>query len=430
VSPLALLAHGLGDPADLPVPFGIVLWVVGASVLGAAALTGRHTRTRPSIHDRCGAMTPQRSWIHPAGAAASGALQAVMLVALGAVVVLAVAGPHSAAVNPVPRLVYVVFWAGLVPLSLLLGGVWRSMNPVRLLAAGLARVIGDPDDHTVRPVPGGLGVWPAAVLLGVFVWGELALGAQPRLTLMVVMVVLLATLAGTVRHGRAWLDGGDPFEVYSALLGALSPLHRDTSGRPAVRSPRARLVALPSPAGLGAVLAVLVGADVFDGLLGVLAWQNLKVGLPTSGRVLMDTAGLAASVLLVGLLGRLCTRGARDLLPALLPVVAAYAVAHYVPVLLVDAQVALGQASDPLGRGWDLFGTAGWTATYDMLPDAALAAVLLLVLVAGHVAAVVVAGDRAAAAYGRDRAARARVPLQALVVGSALASVAIRFSGG
>jgi hypothetical protein len=60
VSPLALLAHGLGDPADLPVPFGIVLWVVGASVLGAAALTGRHTRTRPSIHDALGAIVIPR----------------------------------------------------------------------------------------------------------------------------------------------------------------------------------------------------------------------------------------------------------------------------------------------------------------------------------------------------------------------------------
>lgn len=426
-----LLAHGLGDAADLPVPFGIVLWATGAAVVGLAALTG--SRHAP------GWLAPGR-WSGP-GAGLPGALaragahpltgrvfQAIMLAGLALTAVLAVAGGDRAAVNPAPRLVFGIFWAGLVPLSLLFGGAWRVLNPLRLVAAALARLAGDPDDRTARPVPPALGVWPAAVLLAAFTWAELALPQQPRATLLAVTAVVLATLAGTVRHGRRWFGHGDPFEVYSGLLGTLSPLRRDRDGV-ALGSPRPRLGELAAPAGLGAVVAVLVGADLFDGLLTSLAWQNLKVGLSTAGRVLVDTGGLAACVLLVGLLVRAAARG-RALLPALLPVVGAYAVAHYVPVLLVEPQVVLAQLSDPLDRGWDLLGTAGAGASYDVLPGPALAIALLGVLLLGHLAAVVVANDRAVAAYGRARAGAMQLPLRGLLTASALASVAVRFSGG
>lgn len=428
-----MLAHGLGDAADLPLPFGIVLWGTGAAVLGLAALTGARRApawlTAPPSGRRD--LPPPgplaRACRHPAMARV---LQAAMLVLLAILVVLGVAGPDRAAVNPVPWLVHGVFWAGLVPLSLLLGGVWRAANPLRLVAAGLARLTGDPDDVTARPVPDGWGVWPAAVLLAVFAWSELALPAQPRLTLLVVLAVVLAVLAGAVRHGQAWLDRGDPFEVYSRTLGTLSPVHAGDGGGLALRSPRARLASVTAPAGLGAVVAVLVGADLFDGLLASLAWQNLKVGTGAGARVLIDTAGLAGCMLAVGLLVRVATNGVRELLPALLPVVAAYAVAHYTPVLLVEPEVALGLLSDPLGRGWDLLGTAGAGGSYDLLPGAALAVGLLVVLLAGHLAAVVVASDRAVAAYGRARAGTLQLPLRALLVVSALASVAVRFSGG
>ncbi len=39
-------------------------------------------------------------------------------------------GPDDAD-NPTAGVVYVLFWVGLVPLSLLFGGVWRLFNPLR-----------------------------------------------------------------------------------------------------------------------------------------------------------------------------------------------------------------------------------------------------------------------------------------------------------
>ena len=43
----------------------------------------------------------------------------------------------------------------------------------------------------------------------------------------------------------------------------------------------------------------------------------------------------------------------------LVPIAIGYNVAHYFVFLLVQGQYIIPLLSDPLGRGWDLFGTAG-----------------------------------------------------------------------
>ena len=86
------------------------------------------------------------------------------------VTVVAVAGPDETARNLAPWALYVTFWVGLVPASLLLGPVWRVVNPLRLLHRGLRAVL--PAAPGAGRLPA-LGLWPAAVSLLVFLWLEL-----------------------------------------------------------------------------------------------------------------------------------------------------------------------------------------------------------------------------------------------------------------
>ena len=44
---------------------------------------------------------------------------------------------------------------------------------------------------------------------------------------------------------------------------------------------------------------------------------------------------------------------------SLVPIALVYAVAHYFSLFVIQGQFIAPLASDPLGRGWDLFGTAG-----------------------------------------------------------------------
>ena len=62
-------------------------------------------------------------------------------------------------------------------------------------------------------------------------------------------------------------------------------------------------------------------------------------------------------------------------------------------------------ASDPLGDGSDLFGTADSTIDYGVVGATAIWYVQVGVLVAGHVCGLILAHDRALAMYAKARAA-------------------------
>ena len=86
------------------------------------------------------------------------------------VVAVAFAGPADTPHNLAPWAFFVTFWVGLVPASLLLGPVWRVLNPLRLLHRILRPLVPKPRGAERLPA---LGLWPAAAFLAAFLWLEL-----------------------------------------------------------------------------------------------------------------------------------------------------------------------------------------------------------------------------------------------------------------
>jgi len=106
-----------------------------------------------------------------------------------------------------------------------------------------------------------------------------------------------------------------------------------------------------------------------------------------------------------------------DFLLSLVPIAFVYIVAHYFSLFVIQGQFAVPLLSDPLGRGWDLFGTA------DVVPNLAAVSptttwyVQVGALVAGHVAGLAIAHDRAVTIFPDRRIAlRSQLPLLALMV--------------
>ena len=89
---------------------------------------------------------------------------------------------------------------------------------------------------------------------------------------------------------------------------------------------------------------------------------------------------------------------------ALIPIAAAYVVAHYFSLLAYNGQDLWRLASDPLGNGADLFGGADRRIDYSIISATGIWYVQVLALVGGHVAALVLAHDRALVVYGSPRA--------------------------
>jgi hypothetical protein len=420
-----ILAHGIGGRSDLPVPLWLAQYGAAAVLLVSFTVLGLFWRT-PRLEGpgaRDGRPLPDGLRRFADAPATRAGLRALGLLAAVLTVAVAAFGANNSASNPAPTWVYVWFWVGLVPASLLLGPIWRLLNPLRTISAGLARLAGDPGQAHARPLPAGLGYWPAAVSLIVFAWLELVCPHrdEPYTLLVFILLYAWAQLVAAFRYGQAWYDRGDGFEVYSTLVAHLCPIGRRADGRLGLRNPLAGLAGLRPAPGLLAVICVLLGSTAFDGLSRTRWWTDLTLEAGPLASTALGTAGLLGAIGIVIGTYIAATRAAEQYLrdrPAddpgdrpewqfmhsLVPILIGYTIAHYFSLMVFQGQMGYILASDPLDQGWNLFGTADWRMSLTLVSSSAIALIQVGAIVTGHVLGVVCAHDRAVALFkGRDQ---------------------------
>ena len=214
-----------------------------------------------------------------------------------------------------------------------------------------------------------------------------------------------------------------PFETRERVVGLRPPL----GGLPSLD---------PVP-GTVALRLVMIGTVTFDGLSQGPLWKSLSVHLVDAvdelgiGARCGDQAGRHAS----GCCSACCSSAAstalgiegarsvgggcraerlrRAFIHSLVPIAMVYVAAHYLTFLLFEGQAIGYLASDPFGRGWNLFGTASAAIDYGLLSQYAAWYLQVGFVVVGHVAALVLAHDRALVLYRRGEARRALAVLDA-----------------
>jgi hypothetical protein len=87
----------------------------------------------------------------------------------------------------------------------------------------------------------------------------------------------------------------------------------------------------------------------------------------------------------------------------LIPIAFAYVLAHYFSLVAYQGQAIAALASDPLGDGSDLLGTASATINYTWISATGVWYVQVGALVLGHVAGLTLAHDRALALFAKAR---------------------------
>lgn len=422
-----IVAHGVGSRQDLPLPFGLAVAGAGTALVvsflalallwPAPRLDGAHAG-RP-LPRALAALLDSRA-TRAVLAALGAAVTLYVLVAL-------VLGKDDAD-NPVPFVVFVLLWVGLVPLSVLFGPVWRRLNPLRTLHLVVVRAARLDPREGVLALPDRLGYWPAAAGLLAFTWLELVAPENSTLPVLRLAIGLYAgtQLLGALVFGSHWFDRGDAFEVWSALFGRLSALGRRADGVLVVRSPLAGLDALPAAPGLVATVAVMLGTTAYDGASASPRWFTFVQASSTPR--LLETAGLVGVVAVVALLftagtllaGRVGGADPRRMPGAfahsLVPIALGYVVAHYWSLLVLEGQNAFVHLSDPLGTGADVLGLAGRAPDVTLLQPTLVATVQVTAIVVGHVLGVVLAHDRAVRLFERRRAVVGQLPLLVLMV--------------
>jgi hypothetical protein len=85
--------------------------------------------------------------------------------------------------------------------------------------------------------------------------------------------------------------------------------------------------------------------------------------------------------------------------------------------------------SDPLGRRWDMFGTADLALSYSLALFPALIAVMQAgAVVTGHIVGIVAAHDRALAVSPPTKAILGQTPMVTVMIGYTLAGLLLLFS--
>ncbi len=428
------LGHGIASVEDLPLPLWLFYYggaiVLVLSFVALAVLwpkprlrAARDGRRLPDVLQRVLLSTVLRVVV-------SGAALGLLVV----VWVAAIFGGPTQVDNIAPIFVFVVFWVGLVLVVLVFGNVWTVLNPWRAAAdavAWLARQAGV--QGRTLPYPEWLGRWPATVLLLAFTAFELAYiePANPRAVGLGITIYSAVTWLGMAFFGRrVWLENGEAFSVYFTLFSRLAPFGvRESEGRREliIRLPLSGL-ALPEPRpGTTAFILVMLGSVAFDGFSRTQWWVEQQLDLqaryvldqPTLADTvvtLFNLAGLFAVILVVAIaylaaveaaraVGRSSERLEGAFIWSLVPIALAYAVAHYFSLLLREGQLAIALISDPLGKGWDLFGTADYTVDLAIISPNTVWYVQVAALVTGHVAGLIAAHDRAVELFASARTA-------------------------
>lgn len=434
---LAAPAHGVGAREDLPLPFELLLIGAGLALVVSFVALGLLWK-QPRLRSEDGRLLPITVALALDSAPVRAVFVALSLLVTGWTLAALLFGRDNAN-NPVPSVVYVWLWIGLAFGSMVFGGFWRLVNPVRWLRRGLLALARIEEDFTLAEYR--LGYWPAAVGLLAFTWLELVAPDNAELLTMRVAIFgyLILSLVLSLLFGPAYLRTGDPFTAWSSLYGALSPLGRRADRRWVLRTPLHGPLQLRARPGLLAVTSVMLGSTAYDGFSGETRWYSFvqSSDLPAEmwGTVALVTFCLVVAGSLYGaaalsarLAGVSGSGVATSFAPSLVPIAAGYLIAHYWSLWVWEGTNGLVKMSDPLGTGANLLGTAGLTPPSALIAPGLVAGIQVVAIVTGHVLGVVLAHERAISLFPRRAAVVGQLPLLAVMVVYTVGGLSLLFS--
>ena len=456
-------AHGFGQRYDLPIPLSFYVWGAGATV--ALSFVGFALFLRQEH-----GLLRTEAEFHPKGCFVSAVVLSARSLAVGMLVLVIVAGffgNQDPIRNIAPVMVWIIFWVGLAFLSLLIGDLWAAVNPWKTIFA-----VAENSYRRVRPgaalglrrrYPEWLGVWPAFLLLVLFAWMELVWSGKSvpaQLAAALLVYSGITWLGMFVFERETWLKHGEVFTLVFGTFARFAPFARKREGQTGicVRPPAAGLLEdCPMAISMVALVIALLATVTFDGFLETPLWAQVDLAVldvaseadspfwivlnlrEDQAVQLVRTFALLGCILLFLAAyafvcwGTAAVSGVHDIsagimgrrfVLTLVPISLAYHVAHYFSYLFGGGQYAIPLLSDPMGRGWNLFGTAGYQVDIGLITPRLQWTVAVLAVVLGHVIAVYLSHVTALRVFRSRRTALvSQIPMVLLMIGYTMFSL-------
>ncbi len=440
--PVPAWAHAFGERYDLPVPLGYFLVGAALAVALSFVVAALFMRAEPGELRGEGLVVS----LGPVLPALRIVCQVLSVALLCAVVVAGLFGTRNPEMNLAPVFVWIVWWVGLSFLVACVGNIWSALDPWRAIyewGNAAARRAGFAQGLSLGfNYPASLGAWPAVFLLLLFVWIEVLYphSVMPYRLASMVLGWSAVTLLGMICFGSAaWRRNADVFSLYFSAIGRFAAVGAGPDARSIVlRLPGSGLIASPVKSfAMVAFVITMLATVLFDGLLGTQALilvRRAAIGwlpqLANDRGYFLGTASLLfvwLSFLGAYLLSSFATARlvpdrpagavARLFALTLVPIAIAYNVAHYFTYLVVHGQLIIPLISDPLGRGWDLFGTIRFYPDIGIVSARATWHLAIVSIVVGHIISIWLAHRLALREYRTPgEAVMASVPLTVLMV--------------
>jgi len=438
LGPGVVSAHDVaGSRFNAPLPLSLLFGGAGATVVLTALWLAVTEQAEVSTDRRWQVLrVPAR-----VGRLARQGIQSVFFAGVVAALVVGFLGRQVAAENFATLFTWSVWFRGVALLAILIGNPWQTLSPWRAIYRVLVRLEGQ-TFAVLGTYPSALGTWPAVagfvMLIGV-IENLTVIPRSPRLTTVIFTVYALAMIGGATLYGPAWLRRVDPLGVFYRLFGRVAAIDisnaTDGAYRVSLRSPWYGCLRPVDSVPLVVFIITTVYTVSFDGFTNTRLFQRILFGM-------RDTLGTGAgtSVLLyvVGLVGFVCTfvlgswtverlgasaghdwlDAAQWFAPTVLPIAAAYEVAHNYPYVIRNLEQLLVISIRWLRPQIGSFSPLEWLS----LPVFWGSQVVLIVL--GHVIAVIAAHYVAVKRYDSPvTARRGHLPLVVLMVGYTVLSL-------
>lgn len=303
-------------------------------------------------------------------------------------------------------LFWILFVLGFTYLTAIIGNVYDTINPIKLIVNWLEKAFGLGKGPLFR-YPQWLGYYPALILYFAFIYIELfGKSGSWQLSFTLLQYLGIAITVVMFVGKEAWFKYCDFFVVFFRLIGKVSVFHKE-NGRLYLRMPFSGLLKdRAEDLSLVVFILFMLSSTAYDGFHSTRALFDLHANwlgfLPYV--IYRNLLLFLSPFIFLGIyvfllwLTRLITRSEKSLKElilyfafSLIPIAFVYNVAHYYVLLITEGQHFIRVLSDPLGLGWNLFGTGGLIINMKLVDTVITWYVQLALILAGHIVGVYLA---------------------------------------
>jgi len=327
--------------------------------------------------------------------------------------------------NLVNVFIWVWFWVGFSYISILSGTFWPKLNPWFIPFSYLIKFLYQ--FNTIKKFKRNslievniIGI----ILLILFLWFAIIFPLReiPKILSLFLIIYSFITFMGMLIYGRTrWFYNAEIFSLYFSMLGRIGILKPNNKTHiNKFRKPFTGIKMGNKNLFSAVFIIIAVSSISFDGILETQFWHDFKLLIITipilipifkillfffgNLDVVLNSLGIIFMPLILLLFYYLSCKKAhryiephynlRDILiifsPSLIPIAAAYHIAHYFSFLLIAGQLGFPLLSDPFNLGWNLIGLSDYTVNPYIINAKFGWSVILVTVIVGHIASIII----------------------------------------